>query len=165
MRNDVLLEFYNKNFNGVIPFKPDGRIRDYLTDMLPYYLRNLAIQEMVAKGHKIEGGKGHFSQKTEEELSHIVSCLREEILMSDKNRCISRIKRTLLFSDDSLDFNQADIDNMIEEEMATPDFQRLCYELDFYSTQLQDYINICDKHGAVREVTTPSDNIVLRNRI
>lgn len=165
MKEDVLVQFYKKHFNGIIPTKPDGRIRDYLNDMLPYYLRNLAKQEIVNVGHKLEGSRDSFSPKSEEEISYIVSCLKEEIQMDQRERCISRIKRTLVYEDDFNDkiLTKDELDNMIEEEMKSADFQRLSYELDFYNKQLQDYIKLCDKYGVISKIE-PNDNVVITKR-
>ena len=167
MRNDVLLEFYNKNYNGIIPFKPDGRIRDYLTDMLPYYLRNIAVQEMVSAGIKIEGGAGgRYSQETEMIIAEIISYLRAEMQMDERDRAVSRIKRNYAYSQEELDPSLT-ANDLIKQEIAKPDFQRLCFDLDYHNKQLQDYIDICEKYGVSTTISINDDdnNVVLRNRI
>ena len=165
MKNDVLLEFYNKNYNGIIPFKPDGRIRDYLTDMLPYYLRNIAVQEMVAAGIKIESGvAGRYSQETEMIISEIIAHLRDEMQMDNHDRAVSRIKRNYLYSNKELDPSLSG-NELIKQEMAKPDFQRLCFDLDYHNKQLQDYIEICDKYGVSATITFEDNNVVINRRV
>ena len=165
MNNSILVEFYNDHFNGVIPMKPDGRIRDYLNDMLPYYLRNLAIQEIINIGHKLEGSRDSFSKDSEKEILYTVSCLKEEIKMDDYDRCISRLKRKMMFDEEPVDLSltNEDVKKMVDEEMKSPDFQRLSYELDYFRKQLEDYIALCDKYGVVSKVIT-DDNVVIKKR-
>ena len=59
------------------------------------------------------------------------------------------------------------MEKLIKQEIAKPDFQRLCFDLDYHNKQLQDYIDICEKYGVSTTITINEDdnNVVLRNRI
>ena len=145
MKEEMLIEFYNKYFNGVIPRTQDGRIKDFYTTMLPYYLRNLAREEMTYLGHSVVGVGGRFSPQTESELNYIMSFLRKELSMTPEERCVSRIKRTLSYQGQEVDDEEF---NMIYiQEFNSQEFQRLSYMLDFYNNQLQGYYELCNKYG------------------
>ena len=145
MKEQMLLEFYNKYFNGVIPKTQDGRIKDFYTTVLPYYLRNLAREEMTYLGHSVVGVGGRFSPQTDAELNYIMSFLRKELSMTPEERCISRIRRTLSFQDQTV--NDEEFNMIYEQEFKSLEFQRLSYILDYYNNQLQGYFELCNKYG------------------
>ena len=137
MKEEILLEFYNEYFYGAIPRKQDGRVRDYLTDVLPFYLRNLAKQEMVSLGHPLVGANNKYNQETEEELSRIVNALKDEMFFDTRERCESRSLRSYGTCDSAT----------LERELNNEDFLMLSSMLDFYRKQLEGYLQICAKHG------------------
>ncbi len=167
MKNEVLIEFYDENFSHIIPRKPDGRVRDYLTDMLPYYLRGIAIQEMGIAGIKLESGvAGRYSKETEMIIADIVAHLREEMQMDTHDRAVSRISRNYTYTNQELDPNVTGRE-LIERELQKPDFQRLCFDLDYHKKQLQNYIDLCEKYGVSTTISFEEDdnNIVITRRV
>jgi hypothetical protein len=145
MKEEILIEFYNEYFNGVIPRTTDGRVRDFLNDILPFYLRNLAKQEMVSLGHTITGVGDRFNLGTEAEIAYIVSCLKNEMYLTPEARCQARVRRTIEFNGD--DINEEQFDHLVQEELQTKEFNMLSYMLDYYRKQLDGYYEICSRYG------------------